>query len=104
MIELLVAIHYRENSPTPRTEWVEFWLRQARTPELLSELVQRFPAEAHAHSECRPLLRLATLGEGEALRAALDAEARAEQAKDRAYWDPLKAELEAWRRAERPPV
>jgi hypothetical protein len=35
------------------------------------------------------------------LREALDAEARAEQAKDRAYWAPLKAELEAFRRAER---
>lgn len=40
-------------------------------------------------------------GEVDALREALDAEVRAEQAKDRAYWDPLKAELEAWRRAER---
>jgi len=35
------------------------------------------------------------------LSPALDAEARAEQAKDRAYWAPLKAELEAFRRAER---
>jgi hypothetical protein len=38
------------------------------------------------------------------LREALDAEARAEQAKDRAYWNPLKAELETLRRAERPPT
>lgn len=41
-------------------------------------------------------------GEVEALREALDAEARAEQAEERAYWEPLKAELAAWRRAERP--
>jgi hypothetical protein len=32
---------------------------------------------------------------------ALDAEVRAEQEKDRAYWVPLKHELEAFRRAER---
>jgi hypothetical protein len=52
-------------------------------------------------SNRRPLLRLAFSGASEALREALDAEARAEQAKDRAYWAPLKAELEVFRRAER---
>ncbi|SPE56249.1 hypothetical protein SBV1_2320009 [Verrucomicrobia bacterium] len=44
---------------------------------------------------------VAISGESERLREALDAEVRAEQAKDRAYWGPLKAELEAFRRAER---
>ena len=101
IIELLVAIHYRENGANPSPDWIEFWLRQARTPELLAELAQRFPSEARAVSSRRPLLHLAFSGESEALRAALDAEARAEQAKDRAYWAPLKAELEAFRRAER---
>ena len=51
--------------------------------------------------EQRPLLHLALSGESDALRAALDAEVRAEQAKDRAYWAPLKAELEDFRLAER---
>jgi len=101
IIELLVAIHYRENSVNPCPDWVEFWLAQARTPELLAELVQRFPKEARGQTSRRPLLRLAFSGEREALRAALDAEARAEQAKDRVYWAPLKAELEAFRRVER---
>jgi hypothetical protein len=101
IIELLVAIHYRENGQTPRSDWKEFWLREARSIELLAELVQRFPTEAQAQSEHRPLLRLVTAGRSEALREALDAEVRAEQAKDRAYWAPLKAELEAFRRAER---
>lgn len=101
IIELLVAIHYRENAATPRPDWIEFWLQQARSPELLAELVGRFPKPARAQSPRRPLLDLAFSGESEALRAALDAEARAEQAKDRAYWAPLKAELEALRRAER---
>jgi len=104
VIELLVAIHYRENGGTPRPNWIEFWLRQARTPELLAELAHRFPAEVHAQSARPPLLGLAMRGELEALRVALDAEVRAEQARDRAYWDPLKAELEVWRRAERPPI
>jgi len=101
IIELLVAIHYRENGATRRTDWIEFWLQQARTPELLQELVQRFPDQVRSQAERRPLLRLTTMGEINALREALDAEVRAEQAKDRAYWAPLKAELEAFRRAER---
>jgi len=101
IIELLVAIHYRENGANPRPDWVEFWLGQARTPELLAELVQRYPNEAHAQTSRRPLLHLAFSGESEALRAALDAEVRAEQVKDRAYWAPLRADLEAFRRAER---
>ena len=76
------------------------WVNPEPRSGLLS-LAQRFPNEARAQSIRRPLLRLAIAGESEALRAALDAEARAEQAKDRAYWAPLKAELEAFRRAER---
>jgi len=63
--------------------------------------VRSYPDEARAQSLARPLLQLAFSGESDALRQALDAEARAEQAKDRAYWAPLKAELEAFRRAER---
>jgi hypothetical protein len=101
VIELLVAIHYRENIATPRGDWIDFWLREARTPELIAELVACFPAETDALVKSRPLLRQAIAGEIDQLREALDAEVRAEQARDRAYWAPLKAELEAFRRAER---
>ena len=101
VIEMLVAIHYRENGATPGSDWLEFWLREARTPELILELVRRFPNKSIAQSERRPLLRLATSGDLDALREALDAEVRAEQARDRTYWAPLKGEIEAFRRAER---
>ncbi|MFM9964858.1 MAG: hypothetical protein ACKV2Q_26935 [Planctomycetaceae bacterium] len=37
----------------------------------------------------------------DALRAALDAEVRAEQVKDRAYWEPHRKELEQFRHAKR---
>jgi hypothetical protein len=57
VIELLVAIHYRENGATPQRDWIDFWLREARTPDLLTELVARFPSEAGARAEHRPLLR-----------------------------------------------
>jgi hypothetical protein len=48
-----------------------------------------------------PLLSPAVKGDWLQLRAALDAEVRAEQEKDRLYWEPLKREMEAFRRAER---
>ena len=101
VIELLVAIHHRENEPDPRPDWVTFWLREARTPELLQQLVLRFPAAARDCLPSRPLLIHAKQGDLETLRAALDAEVRAEQAKDRAYWEPLRREIEAFRREER---
>jgi hypothetical protein len=47
------------------------------------------------------LLALARSGNLPDLRAALDAEVRAEQDKDRCYWEPLKREIEAFRRIER---
>ena len=101
VIELLVAIHHRENSAVPGTGHIDFWLREARAAELLTELAARFPGETHALLSTRPLLAHAIGGDLDALRAALDAEVRAEQAKDRVYWEPLRRELEAFRREER---
>ena len=101
VIDALVEGHYRALGGEPTPERVAFWLAESRTPERLIGLVQRFPNEARAQTSHRPLLRLAFSGEIEALRTALDAEVRAEQAKDRAYWAPLIAEFEAFRRAER---
>jgi hypothetical protein len=101
MIAALIEGHYRALGGEPTPERVAFWLAESRTPERLISLARRFPDEARAQSNRRPLLRLAVCAESEALREALDAEARAEQVKDRAYWAPLKAELEDFRRAER---
>jgi len=101
VIDALVEGHYRALGGQPAPERIAFWLAESRTPERLLGLAQRYPNQARAQSSHRPLLRLAFSGQSEALREALDAEARAEQAKDRAYWAPLKAELEAFRRAER---
>ena len=101
VIELLVTIHHRENAKNPQAEWIDFWLREARTPELLRDLVKSFPNEAAALRSERPLLALAADGKMDALRAELDAEVRAEQAKDREYWEPLRREIEQFRREER---
>jgi hypothetical protein len=101
MIDALVEGHYRALGGEPAPARVAFWLAESRTPERLIGLARRFPSEARAQSSLRPLLSLALSGESEPLREALDAEVRAEQAKDRAYWAPLRAELEAFRREER---
>jgi hypothetical protein len=101
MIDALVESHYKSLGGEPTPERISFWLAESRTPERLIHLAKRFSEEARAQVNRRPLIGLAISGETEALREALDAEVRAEQAKDRAYWAPLKAEFEAFRRAER---
>jgi hypothetical protein len=100
IIELLVTIHYRENDAAPTPKRIKFWLEEARTPELLVDLCRRFPAEARGLTDARPLLAHAMAGDLAALRPALDAEVRAQQDKDRTYWEPLKRELESFRLAE----
>jgi len=101
VIELLVTIHYREHAHAVTEDRVEFWLREARTPELLVELCQLFPTRAAELATDRPLLGLAREPSLDDLRAALDAEVRAEQARDRDYWQPLRRELEQFRREHR---
>lgn len=101
VIELLANIHYEENRSAPQPDWIAFWLKQMRTPQNLQEVVRRFPAEAAACQAERPLLALAGAGQEEALQTALDVEMRAEQARDRIYWEPLKREMEEFRREER---
>ena len=101
VIELLVSIHHRENAAAPQPAWIDFWLREARTPELLATLAARFPAETRTLLSARPLLTHALIGDLDAMRPLLDAEVRAEQAKDRAYWEPLRREMETFRREDR---
>ena len=101
VIELLVTIHYREHASDATDDRVDFWLREARTPELLVELCQRFPSQAAELAPHRPLIRLAREQSLDDLRTALDAEVRAEQARDRDYWEPLRRELEQFRREHR---
>jgi len=101
MIDALVENHFLANAATPTAERVAFWLCEARTPHRIIDLAQRFPAETHALLAARPLLEHALRADAEAMRPALDAEVRTEQEKDRAYWAPLKREMEEFRRLER---
>jgi hypothetical protein len=99
MISALVEGHYEALSGEPTAPRIDFWLRESRTEARLLELVARFPSEAASMVAARPLLALAITPDLPRLREALDAEVRAEQEKDRIYWEPLKREMEEFRRA-----
>ncbi len=101
MITALVEVHYRALQQQATPERISFWLRESRTPERLIDLCQRYPSQAAALESQRPLLALTRTPDMDALRVALDAEVSAEKALDRAYWEPLRQELEQFRREER---
>jgi len=101
IIGALLEGHYQAAGHAPTPERIVFWLTESRTPERIVELASRFPEEAGLLQAKRPLLALARDGDLPALRAALDAEVRSVQDKDRFYWEPLKREMEEFRRAER---
>ncbi|MGH7970110.1 MAG: hypothetical protein ACREIC_15425, partial [Limisphaerales bacterium] len=97
IIELLVNIHIHENLASPQPDWIRFWFRECRTPVQLLDLARRFTAECRALVGKRPLLAQALTSDMAPLIQALDAEMRAEQAVDRAYWEPVRRELESMR-------
>lgn len=90
---------FREEEESP--ERLAFWLRELRTPGLLVEVAQTHRALAHQLRAERPLIGDALKGDEEALAEGLDHEEKAERARDREYWQPLKEELEKLRRKKR---
>jgi hypothetical protein len=101
MIARLLEAHYLQNSASPTSSQIAFWLGQMRSPSLLTELVQRFPQETVLALAQRPLLGLARAGEEQGLINALKEEEDRERAADRAYWLPLRQELERLRQEAR---
>jgi hypothetical protein len=97
MIRALVEAHYAQNRNEPSLESVEFWLQEARTPELLIELAEQHPAAAKIILKQRSLLEHALTHSSAPLRQALLDEQQQEQERDRRYWQPLVAELEKLR-------
>jgi hypothetical protein len=93
MIRRLIEAHYSDNRATPNDRMIEFWLRESRTPRIISELLNRFPEKIAAVAIERPWLAgvdATDLGQIESwLRQEEDGERRA----DEAYWKPLKMEL-----------
>jgi len=99
MLRRLVEVSYDVDYHEPTPPRIEFWLRELRTPEILVECANRFPAAAAAHP--RPAV-LATSQGLDAVEAAMRDEENREREVDRAYWTPLKAELEAMRHGRNP--
>lgn len=98
MIQRLMEAHWFQNRNHPNPERVTFWLGECRTPTILIELASRFPEQASALQTLRPLLAHALGGDINRLESGLDMEREAEVAADRAYWKPLREELERLRR------
>ena len=96
MIRALVEAHYFAHRETAGAA-VDFWLTEARTVELLRELVARHPAAAKKLISIRPLLATVISGDAATIQRALADEEQLERAADAAYWAPLKAELEQLR-------
>ena len=98
MLARLIEANYIENEAAPSDEQIRFWLCEMRSPQRLIDIAQRFPHLANELEELRPLLRHALAGESVALEESLAKEQQIERERDRAYWQPLKAELERLRR------
>ncbi len=94
MIARLLEANYRANREHPTAEQVRFWLREMRTPGLLSEIARAHPDAARDGVQTRRLLQYASSGDLPSLEEALLEEQRAERDADRVYWQPLKQELE----------
>lgn len=94
MIRRLVEANYFQYREHPSPEQVRFWLLECRTEALLIEIAHQHPEPLAALISKRPLLAWAKAGDEARLSSELKAEENQEREADRAYWAPLKAELE----------
>jgi hypothetical protein len=100
MIRRLVEAHYFSHHDKPSAAHVKFWLRELRTPQLLLEVAQGHDKPARQLVAQRPLLRHAAAGTLTQLEHALATEENGLRADDKAYWSPLRRELEKLRHPE----
>lgn len=100
MIERLVEQNFFTTAD-PDPARVDFWLRELRTPQLLIRVAAQHSKAAREMAAIRPAVAAAIEGNLETVADALYEEQREEMRKDRVYWEPLKRELEEFRRAAR---
>jgi hypothetical protein len=100
MIRRLVEANYFQFHNEANPARIEFWLRELRSPELLLAVARTFPDQAAAIGKVRPLVGHAIDRRLSELEAALTAEELDERVVDRAYWKPLRIELERLRHKE----
>jgi hypothetical protein len=98
MIRRLAEANYFANQADPSPEQLTFWFQELRTPELLRDLSLAHPALAKDAITKRALIQHAISDDVPALTLSLEDEERQERLEDKAYWQPLKQELERLRR------
>ncbi len=98
MIQRLVEANWFQYRAEPSPTRISFWLRECRTPTLLAELATRFPGEAGIAGKTRPAVLEALSGDFPGMETRLEEERQVEVAADKAWWEPLRKELEALRR------
>jgi len=96
MIRRLVEADFVAREMPSDTE-VEFWLRESRTPAMLISLARSRPDQTEALIPVRPLLSAARKYSEREIEEGLQLEEQRERQTDRAYWEPLRRELEALR-------
>ncbi len=101
MIRRLVEVNYLAFRDKPSADQVQFWLQELRTPDLLVEVVRRYQEAARATLSQRQLLEAALLNDLEGVVSGLGDEEDRERGADRAYWAPLRRELDQLRRSGR---
>jgi len=101
MIRRLVDAHYEAFQFEPTEDRVRFWLRESRTPDVLIRVGAEHPEILREAAKRRPLLAEAMAASRSAIRQELEKEQAREKDADRAYWNPLKGELEQLRRDRR---
>jgi hypothetical protein len=98
MLRRLVDAHYFAHRDGAQPDQIAFWLRESRSPAILRELVSMYVQIAKSMANERPALVFAIADNEAGVAAALAREEDAVREADRAYWLPLKAELERLRR------
>jgi hypothetical protein len=97
MVRRLVEADYARRSSRPTRAQIAFWLREARTGEILVELCGRYAATARRLIAVRPALRAVLRGDPAGIERALRTEQERARRLDRKYWEPLRADLARWR-------
>jgi len=101
MLRRLVEVDYESRRGRPSAARIAFWLREARTAELLTELCSKYPKTARRLSSRRAAIDFAIKENQDGIERALRKEEEKLRALDRAYWRPLREELFRWRQARR---
>jgi hypothetical protein len=98
MIRRLIETDIIQSQDHASEKQILFWLKECRTSSLLIDLARKYAEQCKALTIQRPLLSFALRGDIATLEDHLHLEEETEKEKDRQYWEPLKKELEKWRR------